>query len=358
MKSIVSVRRAGVLGQAVAVVETVAAGCQVRGSGLGRFARVNDVHGPENNARKYPAHAGSTDFDRRLGRGVMSSRLAMVAALTLGNLLGSAAAHAALIEEVIKAPVSIRTAVGDVRQDIMVTVFRDDQRKISPYLVLNHGRSANEAERATASPKRYANVARYLVSLGFVVLVPARVGYGETGGPDLENAGRCNAKNFAPGVEAAADEIAAVLERAKALPYVNLSRGLVIGTSYGGLASIRLASKNLPGLVGAVNFSGGSGGDPINRPGNPCSPERLTQLYRSYGAAAKVPSLWLYTPNDLFWGADLPKQWFQSFVKAGGRAQFVELPSYGDNGHMIFTGNLQAWEPAFEQFLRDRGFIS
>jgi hypothetical protein len=76
-----------------------------------------------------------------------------------------------------------------------------------------------------------------------VVLIPARIGYGETGGPDLENAGRCDAKNFAPGVDAAANEIAAVLERARVLPYVNLSRGLVIGTSYGGLTSIRLKQK-------------------------------------------------------------------------------------------------------------------
>ncbi len=75
------------------------------------------------------------------------------------------------------------------------------------------------------------------------------------------------------------------------------------------------------------------------------------------GAAAKVPSLWLYSLNDRFWGPRLPHQWFRSFVAAGGKAQFVQLPSFADDGHKSFAGNSTAWIPAFEAFLQEIGFL-
>ena len=50
-------------------------------------------------------------------------------------------ASAALVEEVIEVPVEVRSIAGEeTRQNIKVTVFRDDQRAKAPYLVLNHGR--------------------------------------------------------------------------------------------------------------------------------------------------------------------------------------------------------------------------
>jgi dienelactone hydrolase len=245
----------------------------------------------------------------------------MLAALAFATLPLPSASHAALIEEVIAAPVALRTIFGDHRQDIVVTVFRDDARPRSPYVVLNHGRTASETERAAAGRKRYSEISQYLVSLGFAVLVPTRIGYGVTGGPDVEYSGPCNDKNYASGFDAAADQTAAVLRHAKTLPYVDLSRGIVMGTSFGRMTAIKLTTRGLPGLVAAVNFSGGVGGSPTNRPESPCAPGLLNQLYRNYGATAKIPSLWLYSPNDLYWGPSLPTQWFGSFIKAGGKAR-------------------------------------
>jgi hypothetical protein len=69
-----------------------------------------------------------------------------------------------------------------------------------------------------------------------------------------------------------------------------------------------------------------------------------------------VPTLWLYSSNDRFWGPQLPRTWFAAFTEAGGKGEFVQLPSYKDNGHGIFSGNPVAWKPAFEQFLHTIGF--
>ena len=264
---------------------------------------------------------------------------------------------AAVIEEVIKVPVSVKTIYGqEANQSIKVTVFREDTREKAPYLVLNHGRPATAAGFANMKRQRYSENSRYFVSLGFVVLVPTRVGYGETGGPDVEDSGRCDSRNFAPVYAAVADQTVAVLKAAANLPYVDLSRGIVVGQSFGGMASITLSTRELPGLVGAVNFAGGGGGNPTDRPANPCSSHRLAGLYKNYGAITKVPTLWLYSVNDRYWGSALPKEWFNSFVQAGGKAEFVQLPPYKEDGHGIFSGNRNAWKFAFENFLRKVGF--
>jgi len=264
---------------------------------------------------------------------------------------------AAVVEEVIEVPVNVKTIYEkEANQLIKVTIFRDDKREKAPYLVLNHGRPATEAGFAQMGRQRYSDNSRYFVSLGFVVLVPTRVGYGESGGPDVEYSGRCDSRNFAPVYAAAADQTVAVLKAVANLSYVDLSRGIVVGQSFGGMTSIALSTRALPGLVGAINFAGGGGGNPTDRPANPCSSHRLANLYKSYGAITKVPTLWLYSENDRYWGSALPKEWFNSFVQAGGRAEFVQLPPYKEDGHGIFSGNRNAWKSAFEDFLNKLGF--
>ena len=57
-------------------------------------------------------------------------------------------ACAAIIEEVVKLPVTVTTSSGQsVTRDVVVTVFRDESRAKSPYLILNHGRAGKDSER-------------------------------------------------------------------------------------------------------------------------------------------------------------------------------------------------------------------
>jgi dienelactone hydrolase len=286
----------------------------------------------------------------------MRWNLSPAVALSFLALCAPRPSQAALVEEVIDVPVRVETPSGQaVHHTIKVTVFRDDTREKAPYLVLNHGRPLS-SEFAKMKRQRYADNSRYFVARGFVVLIPTRVGYGDTGGPDVEYSGPCEDKNYPPGYAASADQTSAVLRAAAALSYVDLSRGLVVGQSFGGMTALTLSTRPLPGLVGAVNFAGGGGGNPVKRPESPCGLERLNALYEAYGAASKVPVLWLYSENDRHWGATLPKAWFASFVKAGGKASFVQLPAHQANGHGSFSANPSAWHPAFEAFIRQLGF--
>ena len=288
----------------------------------------------------------------------MIKRLLMTAATTV-VLLNPGKSLADIVEEVIDVPVKVKNIYGlTIEHATKVTIFRDDSRAKAPYLVLNHGRPPNEADFAKMKRQRYPDNSRYFVSRGFVVFVPTRVGYGETGGPDVEYSGQCNRKDYKAVYAAAADQTEAVLQQASTLPYVDLSQGIVVGQSFGGTTAITLATRNLSGLRGTVNFAGGGGGNPVTQSANPCSESALATLFSEYGVTAKVPTLWFYSENDKFWGNELPKRWFDGFVNNGGKGQFVQLPPYKDNGHSIVSGDPAAWKPKFEAFIHSLGFAT
>lgn len=200
---------------------------------------------------------------------------------------------------------------------------------------------------------RYLENARYFVSLGYAVFVPTRIGYGVSGGPDVEDSGAvCRNRNYPPAYEAGAKQTLDLILHAKGLPYVDPSQGLVVGQSFGGTIAIAIAAKNVPGVVATVNFAGGGGGNPETQPGRPCRPDLLGDLFASYGATAKRTTLWLYSENDLYMGTDAPKDWYGRFKKSGGKGEFVQLPAFGKDGHGSFSSNPTAWKPAFEAFLK------
>jgi dienelactone hydrolase len=278
-------------------------------------------------------------------------------ALCVALLAWALPARAILQEQVIELPVTVANAYGKTEsQPIKVTIFRDDAIAKSPVLVLNHGRAVKAEDRARLGRARYSENARYFVGKGFVVLVPTRVGYGVSGGPDVEDSGSCGGKIYPPVYEAALQQTLAVLAHARELPYADSSRSLVVGQSFGGATAVAVAARNVPGVLAAVNFAGGGGGNPIDRPANPCRADLLVKLFASYGQTARMPTLWLYSENDKYFGKDHPQAWFKAFVAAGGKGEFVQLPPHGEDGHGSFTRNPGAWKPAFEDFLRRNGF--
>lgn len=281
----------------------------------------------------------------------MLRQLALVALIVTASATALPLA-AEVVEANVEIPVEVTDARGQaVRQQIQVIIVRDDARSRAPFMILNHGRSGDAALRQALTSAQYAANARYFVARGYAVFMPLRIGYGATGGPDVENSGRCAAKDYHRAYEAGARQSIAVIEYAKAQPYVDPARGVVAGQSFGGTIAMALAARNLPGILGAVNFAGGGGGRPTTHPEQPCGVERLTELFGSYGATARIPTLWLYSVNDKFWGPAIPRSWHKAFIDRGGMAEFVELPPYKSDGHPSFTRARDAWRPAVEAFL-------
>ncbi|MEW6334974.1 MAG: alpha/beta fold hydrolase [Thermodesulfobacteriota bacterium] len=265
-------------------------------------------------------------------------------------------AHGALVEEIAQVPVEVTDMHWRThRQTITLTVFRDDSPGKSPFLILHHGRAVSPSGRAKLERARYAAISSYFVGKGFAVFVPTRIGYGATGGPDVEYSGACDRKNYVPGYEAGADQSLAVIEYAKSRSYVDAHRGIVLGQSFGGVIAVALAARNIGGVLGAINFAGGGGGDPETRPGEPCSEYQLKELFADYGKKARTPMLWLYSENDRYFGSEYPPRWFDAFKKQGGVAQYIQLPAHGKDGHGSFTSNPNAWKPHVKEFLKSLG---
>ena len=267
---------------------------------------------------------------------------------------------ARIIEEIIEVPVSVSntnfTNNPKFEQKITVTIWRDDAIKKAPYLLFSHGRAGTDQERGKFGRSSEKRNSEYFVSKGFTVILPTRIGYGVSGGPDADYSGACGNKNYLEARKAGIDQSKQVLNHVFDFSYIDRTKGIVVGQSVGGFTTIGLSAENIPGLKGAINFAGGDGGDPIKSAEKPCGDYLIKDTFAKYGASNKVPTLWLYSVNDKFWGEQLPKDWFAAFQKAGGKGQFISLPAYKEDGHSIFRGDLNAWKNDFEKFIKEIGF--
>lgn len=271
---------------------------------------------------------------------------------------GANIVQAKMVEEVIKVPVKVANGYGkEIAHEIIVTVLHDDAApKPYPLAVIGHGRDGNAQGRANMRRATSPVNSRWLAQLGFMVAVPTRVGYGETGGEDVEDTGDCNRKNYPPGYAAAAEQTLRVLEALRARPDAARDKAVVMGVSFGGATAIAVAAMNPPGVQAALNFAGGGGGDPVGSPQNPCSTAGIKRMFATYGKTARIPTLWVYAENDMYFGAKLPKEWFDAFKAEGGTGEFVVFPPHGKDGHGLFSAGPQVWRPAVLDFLRANGY--
>ena len=244
-------------------------------------------------------------------------------------------------------------------------IFKPEGKGPFPLIVFSHGRAPKAADRqALQYPVLRGHVA-YWQRKGFAVIAPIRPGYGATGGADLEAsainisaAGVCSGTpKFDRAIGNAADIVSDVVAWARLQKWVDSRKIILVGQSVGGITTVAAASRNLPGVIGAINFSGGTGGDPEKRPAQSCFPEAITDLYKSYGRTSTIASLWLYAPNDLFWGPTQPKSWYQAFAAAGGRAKFIVTgPVPDDDGHKLIAKGGRLWGSHVDPFVAQLGF--
>lgn len=278
--------------------------------------------------------------------------------LVAAGVLCAAPANAKLVEEVTKVPVKVTDAYGKaIAQDILVTVYFDDAApKPYPVLVLGHGRAPEPEKRAAMGRVRTSANSRWLARLGFMVAVPTRVGYGDSGGEDVEDTGPCNRKNYPPGYVTAADQTLQVLEFMRRRPDTAKDRTIIMGQSFGGTTAITVAAMNPPGVQATINFAGGGGGNPKTMPQNPCATPLLERMFATYGKTTRIPTLWVYTENDMYFGPKFPKQWFDAFKAAGGTGEYVLFPPNGENGHGLFTQAPGVWQSRVIEFLQANGY--
>ena len=264
--------------------------------------------------------------------------------------------------EVLRLPLVIDgTAI-----EVVAHLYRPAGSGPFPLVVFSHGRAPARIDRLHLKTPVLPGHAGYWLRQRVAVLAPVRPGYGETGGPDLEDthvrwgANGCQSQpDFARAAHQARRVIAATYQWALQQPWVRKDRLLLEGQSVGGMSTMATAALNLPGLVGVVNFAGGSGGNPEISPSHSCAPERLAELYRDWGQVAKAPSLWLYARNDLFWGELAPRAWHAAYAAGGSDAQWVQTgPVEGRDGHQLLRYGGRMWSVPLDAFVRQVGLTA
>ena len=275
------------------------------------------------------------------------------AMIAVGWLWHAAGAAQEISERIEKVPVKVTDLYGKaIEREITVTVFELADHAPYPLLVLNHGRAADDAGRVKMGRARYSEASKWFASQGYSVWVPTRIGYGVSGtDEDPEYTGTCQNKRYAPGYTASVDQTLQVIEYAKRRTDIDGRRIIVVGQSFGGMTSIGVAARNVPGVVATINFAGGGGANPGSQPGEPCLPDRLRAMFEDYGKTSRVPTLWVYTENDKWMGSRYPKEWFDAFRSAGGTGEFVLQPPFGEDGHTLFARGPALWQPIVGSFL-------
>lgn len=286
----------------------------------------------------------------------MRALLVLIGSLWAAALLAQEAPPLAadLNETVIEVPFAGNGAQPGER--MIVTLFKPDGDGPFPFAILNHGRAGTPAGRAQVQRWRYSAQARWLVRKGFAVFVPTRRGYGATGGMDVEAIGNCVNPGYRESMAGGVATELAVIDYAKRQTFVDAAHFVVIGQSAGGMLAVGIAAAAPPGLVAAVNFAGGHGGDPERRPGQPCRPDRLREVFSEAGKTARVPMLWIYTENDRYFAPEHTRAWHAAFVAAGGRAELALLAPFKSNGHVLFVEGMAIWQPLLDTFLASAGF--
>jgi len=248
-------------------------------------------------------------------------------------------------ETVLRVPVVSANGRAD---PIEVTLFRPREAVAAAVVILSHGSPRDAQDRRRTGRLRFEAQSRVFAAMGHPVAVPTRRGYGDSGGAWSEGYGSCEQPDYhRAGLETARD-IRATIDALRKLPDLKAERFVLVGLSAGGWGSVAASTLPIEGLLGVVSFAGGRGSYGPNRV---CADQRLVEAAARYGREARVPQLWIYSVNDLYFGPALARRMHAAFVAEGGRAEFFEAPPAGADGHEYFARTAH-WKAPVEAFLR------
>lgn len=192
--------------------------------------------------------------------------------------------------------------------------------------------------------------ARVFLARGYAVLVPNREGLGKSTGGYRST---CDVTYLA---RTWADSIQAAIDYVRQRPEIDSKKIVVFGQSQGGITSVALGERNLPGVLGIVNFAGGSRNESCG------GWERaLVDTYKAYGADSTVPTIFFYGDNDGYWGdGTLSKQFFAAYHAGNPNSAYVDEGMFAKgNSHYFFSPDgYYAWNKPLWQFFDQIGLPS
>jgi len=216
-----------------------------------------------------------------------------------------------------------------------------------PLALISHGAPRDGAQRKTMSAYQFYAQALEFARRGFAALVVMRRGYGTSDGT-AENGGPCGRRDYLAEARYSIADLKAAVEAMAKRPDVTTEGMIAVGHSAGGFNTVALTADPPPGLAAAISFAGGRGSRADN---DVCQDNDLVSTFGVFGRTSRTPMLWVYAQNDKFFGPELAWRFFTAFTKAGGKAEFVAAPAFGEEGHYLFSSGTAEWPALVDGFL-------
>lgn len=235
---------------------------------------------------------------------------------------------------------------------LQALLVRPDEPGPHPLAIITHGTNQSRQARLARSPLFQLPQAMEFARRRWAAAIVMRRNNGDSGGSFKEYVWVCDKDGYlAEGREAASDLRAAIVYL-RILPEIDPSKIIAVGISGGGFATVALAADPPEGLVAAINFAGG-----ISIPSRfgACA-NNLLAAFHFFGSQTTIPTLWIYSENDLIFGPEDAQKFYAAFSDGGGKARFIKAPPFEDNGHNLFGGSsgVPVWTPYVDDFLKSQ----
>jgi dienelactone hydrolase len=248
---------------------------------------------------------------------------------------------------------SARLEQDGVYEAMVVRPARDGK---FPLLVLSHGAPREREKAKERRAASWTGVAIEFARQGYVSVVFLRQGYGTSTGRINDVSGPCNSPDYISSGGNTAREIVDAIVAMKREAYVDPTRIVAVGQSAGGFGSLATAAHAPGGLAAVLNFAGGRGSP---RPDEVCGEYYLVDAVGHFGKTARVPTLWVYSENDHYFGPRLAREMYEKWIGAGAKAEFIAAPPFGEDGHNLFgSSTIPLWRDYAGNFLKKLGLPS
>lgn len=232
---------------------------------------------------------------------------------------------------------------------LVMSVYTPEGPGPFPLAVMNHGSTWNVPP--PQQPRYHLSFSvYYFLSRGYAVALPMMRGYAGSGGR-LHGHG-CD--DVTMGLEAAKD-IRAAISYLKRQPYVDGSRIVVAGQSFGGWNALSVGALNEPGVKGLVSFAGGMKASDCRDPD-----VALIKASGELGKRVSTPSIWFFGDNDAVFATPVWHAMFERYTAAGAPAELVAYGKFEGNSHNLLGSGagLGLWVPELDAFLARVGLPS
>jgi dienelactone hydrolase len=221
-----------------------------------------------------------------------------------------------------------------------VTVFSHGDVEINPYKIR----------------LRDMVVAREFLQMGVAVLMPARRGVGMSEGTYPKNFSHEDGDaTYKARVQS--EDVLPALAWLKTRPELDAGRLILSGQSAGGYLTMYIASQSPPGLIGAIDFSGGR--NDLTKAGT--GPGYLNRMmvdgFAEFGKNTRIPTLWVFAENDSRYTANTIRASYEAFQAAGGKARLLLNPPIEGDGHFIHH-KPELWRAALKDYLNEIGVVT